>query len=42
MNVIAWWRQLAVLVAFSASFSAAQAQGVAGSTLDRIREHGAI
>ena len=42
MNVIAWWRQLAVLIALSASLSAAQAQGVSGSTLDRIRENGAI
>jgi glutamate/aspartate transport system substrate-binding protein len=42
MNVIAWWRQLAVLTALSASLSAVQAQGVSGSTLDRIREHGAI
>jgi glutamate/aspartate transport system substrate-binding protein len=42
MNVMAWWRQLAVLIAFSASLSAVQAQGVSGSTLDRIRENGAI
>jgi glutamate/aspartate transport system substrate-binding protein len=42
MNVIAWWRQLAVLIALSASLSAVQAQGVSGSTLDRIRENGAI
>jgi glutamate/aspartate transport system substrate-binding protein len=42
MNVIAWWRQLAVLTALSASLSAVQAQGVSGSTLDRIRENGAI
>ncbi len=42
MNVIAWWRQLAVLIALSASLSAVQAQGVSGSTLDRIREKGTI
>lgn len=42
MNIFAWWRMLPILLVLSASLPAAQAQGVTDSTLERIREHGAI
>ncbi|MCX7149579.1 MAG: amino acid ABC transporter substrate-binding protein [Rhodocyclales bacterium] len=42
MNIFARWRLLSLLLALLASLPAVQAQGVTKSTLDRIREHGAI